>query len=92
MDKKISNEVIEYLINHIVLPIKLPNESHPEEDVSNEKYFLILINDVLNELNEYDSLKNSKEFNEIINLFKTWTTLQGNSYFLQEDKLCDNTF
>lgn len=83
-----NDQELKYVINHIVLPIKLPNKSNPEDDTHNEKLFLKIINQVLSELNAYQDLKTSKEFKEIINLFITWQKLQGSSSSsIQKDSL-----
>ena len=74
---------LDYLINHIVFPIKLPQESELEDE-KDEIYFLKLISIVVSDLkNEFEILKDSKEYEQIIRLVNAWDELQGNSSVLE---------
>lgn len=81
MIKSFDEETLQYLINHIVLPIMLPDQ----EDEKNESSFLSLITEVLNELKQEQI--DSNEFSEVLNMFNRWTSIQGNSIIMDEKLL-----
>ena len=84
------NQDIIYLINNIVFPIQLPEES-VSADEKKEVHFLKIIKKVIYNLNkQYEFLNNSSEFNQIKNMFIEWKKLQGCSTKLEEEKFFDS--
>lgn len=87
---KFDQDILNYLINHIVFPIQLPKESF-SEDKEKEVYFLKIIKKVIYNLNTKNAfLQSSPEFNQIINMFVEWEKLQGNSIKLGEKEFFDS--
>lgn len=86
----LTQETFEYLINHIVFPIKLPQQSF-EEDVLYEIYFLKLIKLVIRDMKIENGkqLNISNEFNQIVSLVDSWNELQGKSNDLESKVLCN---
>ena len=73
-----------YLINNIVFPIQLPEES-VSADEKKEVHFLKIIKKVIYNLNkQYEFLNNSSEFSQITNMVVEWENLQGYSTKLEE--------
>ena len=78
------NQDIIYLINNIVFPIQLPEES-VSADEKKEVHFLKIIKKVIYNLNkQYEFLNNSSEFSQITNMVVEWENLQGYSTKLEE--------
>ena len=67
-------DLLKYLINHVILPKKLPHKTI-ESDIDNESSFLYLIYESL-----CDVLKGEDTvgFDEILRIFEKWRTLQFN--------------
>jgi hypothetical protein len=85
-----NKDILNYLINHIVFPIKLPEES-VSQDEENEVHFLKIIKKVIYNLNTKNAfLQSSPEFNQITNMFVEWEKLQGNSIKLEEKEFFDS--
>ncbi len=77
-------DILIYLINHIVFPIQLPEESVCADE-NKEVYFLNIIKKVIDNLNkQYEFLNNSSDFNQITNMVGEWEKLQGYSTKLEE--------
>jgi hypothetical protein len=90
MENLLKQDIFIYLINHIVFPIQLPEES-VSDDESKEVYFLNIIKKVIENLNtKNEFLYGSPEFNQITNMFVEWEKLQGYSTKLEEKKFFDS--
>jgi len=85
-----NKDILIYLINHVVFPIKLPEECSDKDD-ENEIIFLKIIKNVIENLHDQNKiLKNSAEFNKITDMIIQWTSLQGYSAKLDKHKYFDS--
>lgn len=77
MNLNFDKEIWEYLINSVVLPIKISVKNN----VNDERLFLTLINNAIDEMNNHNCFKSSSEFNQVTCLFTKWLKLQGFTIF-----------
>ena len=76
---------LNFLINHIVFPVQLPDESSGDDK---ENLFLQIVKDVIDKMHSNEIFKNDlkrlNQFKQIINMFVLWEKLQGFSNKLDE--------
>ena len=74
---EVKPDVLKYMLDHVVFPVKLPQSSEPIAAVSDRHAFLLVVDEVINALcSEHTKLAASVELQRVAKLARMWRRLQ----------------